>query len=218
MRSHAGAIAARGGRPLGALLWLVAIAAAGEHAMAASGGVKGTITTAAGAPVANAAVLIEGPSGPRAGDLRRAVMEQRREAFNPRVLVVPVGTTVEFPNSDPKLHNVFSNSPPKRFDLGMYDQGETKSVVFDTPGVVAVRCKVHASMDGFVVVHDNPYGGVSDDRGTYTITGVPPGSYDVRIWHERLPEKRLRVTIREGQVQPLDAQLDGERATFPGSR
>jgi plastocyanin len=187
---------------------------AGTPAAPAGGGtgaIKGTITggAAPGTPVANAAVLLMGPSIPTAADAAHAVMDQRRDSFVPRVLAIAAGTTVDFPNDDPRLHNVYSASAAKKFDLGMYGEGGHKSVTFDVPGVVAVRCNVHPKMEGYIVVHANPYVAVTDARGSYTITGVPAGSYTVRVWAERLTEKEVPVVVREGQVQPLDVRLEG---------
>lgn len=176
-----------------------------------AGSVKGTITTggAPRTPVANAVVMIDGPSVPAAAGAPHAVMDQRQDTFIPRVVVVPTGTTVDFPNNDPHIHNVFTTLKGKQhFDLGMYLQGETKSVTFDTPGVVPVRCNVHPMMEGYVVVHTNPYAAVSDERGGYTITGVPPGTYTLRVWHERLAERKTPVVVRDDQVQALDIRLD----------
>ena len=137
------------------------------------------------------------------------MIDQRDMAFVPHVVAVAVGTTVDFPNHDAMLHNVFSASPAKKFDLGMYDQGETKSVVFDAPGVVRIGCNVHPKMEAFVVVHTNPYVAVSDAKGSYTVAGVPDGSYQLRVWHERLAERQIPVVVRDEQVQPIDVQLTG---------
>jgi hypothetical protein len=123
------------------------------------------------------------------------------------VLVVPAGTTVDFPNGDPMLHNVFSTSAAKKFDLGMYDQGETRSVTFDTPGVVRIGCNVHPKMEAFIVVHDNPWAAVSDAKGSYTVSGVPEGTYQLRVWHPARAEQRLPVTIHDGQVVAIDLRL-----------
>ena len=192
-------------------LGLLVVLALGTSAHAGGGAVKGTVTTSDHAPVADGVVMIEGPSLPAPATAPHRVMEQRHETFVPRVLAVAVGATVDFPNHDPMLHNVFSASPAKKFDLGMYDQGETKSVTFDTPGVVRVGCNVHPKMEAFIVVHPNPYVAVTDRRGSYTITGVPAGSYQVRVWHERLGERQMPVVVRDGQVQPIDVPLAGPR-------
>jgi plastocyanin len=189
---------------------LLALAALAQPAAAGSGAVKGTIS-GPGGPVADAAVLVEGPPAPAGYAAPHAVIDQRNETFVPHVVAVPAGTTVDFPNHDPVLHNVFSASPAKRFDAGMYGQGETRSVTFDVPGVVRIGCNVHPKMEAFVVVHANPYVAVTDAHGSYTITGVPEGRYELRVWHEGLAEQRVPVTIRDGQVQPLDVRLAPRR-------
>ena len=171
-----------------------------------TGTVKGTVTTGPDRQVvADAVVMIEGPAN--GSGTTRARMNQQHEAFAPHVLGVAVGTTVDFPNSDPVLHNVFSTSPAKRFDLGMYGQGETRNVVFDSPGVVLVRCNVHPRMTGYIVVHSNPYVAVTDAHGSYTITSVPPGTYTARIWHEELAGRPVPVKVFDGRVTPLDFGL-----------
>jgi len=172
-----------------------------------TGTVKGAITSAAG-PVADAVVLLDAPPQAVAAGAPHAVVTQRDMKFIPHVLVVAAGTTVDFPNRDPLLHNVVSTSPAKRFDLGMYAQGETKSVTFDAPGVVELRCHVHPEMSGFVVVHASPYAAVTDARGVYTIGGVPAGTYPVRVWHQTLAERTTTVTVHPGGVQPLDVRLE----------
>ncbi|HJQ83947.1 MAG TPA: carboxypeptidase regulatory-like domain-containing protein [Candidatus Binatia bacterium] len=181
------------------------------HAAAAAGTgtLKGIVTRdGAGTPVvADAVVAIEGPSAPAAPSAPHAIVDQRNDTFIPHVVAVAVGTTVDFPNHDPRLHNVFSASPPKKIDLGMYDQGETRSVTFDAPGVVRLGCNVHPKMEAFVFVHPNPWVAVTDARGGYTIAGVPSGTYELRVWHEGFGERRMPVTVRDGAVQSLDVRL-----------
>jgi plastocyanin len=192
--------------------WLVALGVGlASTAWAAGGTIKGTITGPDGRPVTNATVLVEGPPAPSTSSAPHAVVEQRDQTFVPHVLVVASGTTVDFPNHDPMLHNVYSASPAKKFDLGMYEQGVIRSVTFDTPGVVRIGCNVHPKMEAFVVVHPNPYGAVTNDQGVYTIVGVPTGSWQVRVWDERLAERRAPIVVREGEVQPLDLRLETAR-------
>jgi plastocyanin len=188
--------------------WSVAflLAAAGVVA-AETGTVKGTISAAAG-PVADAVVLIDTPAQTAAADAPHAVIRQRDMKFSPHVLAVVAGTTIDFPNDDAVLHNVVSSSPAKRFDLGMYPQGETKSVTFDNPGVVAIQCHAHPAMSAFAVVHPGPYAAVTDARGGYTIAGVPAGRYPVRVWHETLAERVSTVEVSSGGVQALDLRLE----------
>jgi plastocyanin len=192
--------------------WRLGLVLLLAHAATASGAgsVKGTVSGAGGGPLPNAVVMIEGPAmaGTPAG---HAVIDQRDQTFVPHVLAVAVGTTVDFPNHDPMLHNVSSASPAKKFDLGMYDRGETRSVTFDQPGVVRIGCNVHPRMEAFVIVHTNPFVAVTDAHGTYTIAGVPAGDWQAHVWHEERAERRVPVVIRDGQVQPLDVKLDARR-------
>jgi len=193
----------------GRVLPLLAVLA-GTPALAGIGTVKGTITSSTG-PVRDAVVLIEGPSVRAQDGAAHVVIDQRDQTFVPHVVAVAVGTTVDFPNHDPMLHNVFSASPAKRFDLGMYDRGATRSVTFDTPGVIRIGCNVHPRMEAFVVVHANPYVAVTDALGSYTLTGVPEGDYEIRVWHETLAERRMRVKVATGRVEALDVRLESQQ-------
>jgi plastocyanin len=114
---------------------------------------------------------------------------QKNKSFLPHVLVVRVGVPVEFPNKDPFFHNVFSLFEGKRFDLGLYEAGSSRTVVFDREGTSYIFCNIHADMSGVVLALKTPYYGTSDRRGVITIPDVPPGRYELRVWHERaLPE------------------------------
>jgi len=114
----------------------------------------------------------------------RAVLDQRNETFVPHVLAVPVGTTVEFPNSDRVFHNVFSLSKASRFDLGRYPRGASRSVRFDRPGMVRVFCEIHSHMSAFVLVFAHRFFDTTDGKGLYRIEGVPPGTYTLAVWYE----------------------------------
>jgi plastocyanin len=113
----------------------------------------------------------------------RPQLAQSHQAFAPRVLPVAVGTTVDFPNRDPIYHNVFSVSPIKRFDLGKYRQGHSKSVTFNRTGLVNVFCDIHADMEAFVLVLPNHAFTQPDADGAYALPAVPPGHYVLHVWH-----------------------------------
>lgn len=134
----------------------------------------------------------------------RAVMDQRNETFLPRLLAVQTGTTVDFPNSDSTYHNVFSLSRARRFDLGRYAAGRTKSVRFDRPGVVRVFCDIHSHMSAFVVVFNHPYFRVTDADGRFRIDNVPPGTYTVVGWYDGEARTQRSVTVTAGAVADLE--------------
>jgi plastocyanin len=134
----------------------------------------------------------------------RAVLDQRHETFVPYVLPILVGTTVDFPNRDPFFHNVFSLSKTRRFDLGRYPQGRTKSVRFDRPGVVRVFCEIHSHMSAFILVFAHRYFAATDENGSYRIDGVPPGRYEVVVWTDGEDRLRRDVTVTSEVTSTLD--------------
>jgi plastocyanin len=142
---------------------------------------------------------------------RHATVEQRKKDFVPRLLVVPTGSTVSFPNADPVFHNVFSLSEAKRFDLGLYKNGDSRDVTFNQHGVVRVLCNLHAAMNAYVFVHDEPYATVTDRGGRFHFRDLPPGKYKLRAWHERTKEVLERlIEIDAGGshvVLPMRADL-----------
>lgn len=114
---------------------------------------------------------------------------QHAKAFEPHVLVVQAGTMVQFPNKDPFFHNVFSLFNGKRFDLGLYEAGSSKSLRFDRVGVSFLFCNIHEEMSAVIVAVDSPYFGLSDRSGRLTIPNVPDGRYQMHVWYERsLPD------------------------------
>jgi hypothetical protein len=128
---------------------------------------------------------------------------QRDKTFIPHLLVVQVGATVQFPNEDPFFHNIFSMYDGKRFDLGLYEAGTTRSVRFDRPGISFLFCNIHSEMSAVVVALDTPYFALSDRAGHVSIPNVPDGRYQLHVWYERsLAESLLplshAVTIASG--------------------
>ena len=134
----------------------------------------------------------------------RAIMDQRNERFLPHVLAVTVGSVVEFPNSDRTYHNVFSLSRAKRFDLGRYAAGKSKSIRMDRAGVVRVFCDIHSHMNAFVLVFAHRFFDVTDVDGRFELASVPPGSYTVVGWHEGEPRVERAVTVSPGAWVELD--------------
>jgi len=110
---------------------------------------------------------------------------------------VPVGSVVEFPNLDPFFHNVFSMFDGKRFDLGLYEAGTSRSVPFATPGVCYIFCNIHPEMSAVVVVVDTPYFAVTNRAGEFTVPNVPPGRYVLSVWHERHKPERPKEFPRD---------------------
>jgi len=126
---------------------------------------------------------------------KRPLLVQKDKNFEPHLLVVEVGTSVDFPNRDPFFHNVFSLFDGKRFDLGLYEAGATNTVRFDRVGVSFLFCNIHPQMSAVVVAVDTPYFAKSDRGGRVTINGVPEGPYELRVWYERsLPEDLKKLT------------------------
>ena len=117
---------------------------------------------------------------------------QHNKAFEPHLLVVPVGTVVQFPNKDPFFHNVFSLFDGKRFDLGLYEAGTTKPVHFDKVGVSFLFCNIHPEMSAVVVAVDTPYYTTSDKSGRVELANVPDGRYELHVWSERSSPNDLK--------------------------
>lgn len=145
---------------------------------------------------------------PARAPAQRPQIVQRNKAFEPHVLVVQVGTTILFPNKDPFFHNVFSVYNGKRFDLGLYEAGTTKSERFDRPGVSYLFCNIHAEMSAVIVAVETPYFGLSDRTGRVSIPGVPSGRYQLRVWYERSLPDDLKALTRTVAISESSHVLD----------
>jgi len=132
---------------------------------------------------------------------------QKNKSFQPSLLVIPVGGKVEFPNRDPFFHNVFSLFEGKRFDLGLYESGTTRFVQFDKPGISYIFCNIHAEMSAVIIALNTPYYAISNVRGDISIPNVPPGRYELQVFHTSVPPENLRTLTREITVAPGDASL-----------
>ena len=139
-------------------------------------------------------------------------MAMARKRFAPRVLPVPVGSSVALPNRDKIVHNAFSPSKPNNFDTGLYQRGDGKSVTFTDPGVVRVYCNVHYNMVGYVLVLDTPYYTQPDQSGKFELRDLPVGPGTLTIWHERSKPLSIRV---EGRIQPQDFVMKVGKRRIP---
>jgi plastocyanin len=151
------------------------------------------------------------PSLPAAQDSNRPRLVQKNKSFEPHVLVVPVGSSVEFPNRDPFFHNVFSLFEGKRFDLGLYEAGSTRNVVFDKPGISYIFCNIHSEMSAVVIAVSSPYYGMSDRSGRVAIAHVPTGRYTLKIWYEDTLPEALNNLTREVTISPDNSSLGAMR-------
>jgi hypothetical protein len=119
-----------------------------------------------------------------------------------------VGSSVDFPNSDKVYHNVFSLSKTRRFDLGRYPRGQSRSVVFDRTGVVRVFCEIHSHMSAYILVFAHRFFAVSDVDGRFRIDGIPPGSYTLAVWNEGNVRLRREVRVEAGQALEQDLAVE----------
>ena len=134
---------------------------------------------------------------------RHTEMKQQNKHFTPHVVAIQVGGTVAFPNFDPIFHNAFSKFSGQTFDIGLYPPGTTRTQKFDRPGIVQVFCNIHSSMSAIIDVVPTPWYDVTKATGSFTMSGVPPGEYQLHIFHERALPANIqflehRITVPEG--------------------
>ena len=134
---------------------------------------------------------------------------QKNKMFTPHLLVVPVGSSVAFPNADPFFHNVFSLFDGRRFDLGLYEAGSTRSVVFSREGVSYIFCNIHSEMSAVVIALATPYYGIADPQGVFHLNGVASGDYDLHVWIEGQKQDALDHLTRRVHIAS-DARYLGE--------
>jgi plastocyanin len=150
------------------------------------------------------AVYVEAaPTNVAAPTLAAAAIKQNHREFEPDFVVVPVGSTVSFPNFDPIFHNVFSLSKAQSFDLGNYPMGETRRVTFLHPGIVFVNCHLHPNMAASVVVSPTPWCARAGRDGRFELKDLPPGKYTVVAWHKSAGFFRQTVEFGGGDAPEI---------------
>jgi plastocyanin len=177
---------------------------------------KGGQGPARGSDVRQAVVYFE-PASPQPVRPAEAPLEMvtRRKAFAPRLLVIPRGSRVRFPNADPILHNVFSVSSPNQFDLGLYRQGSGKEKRFEEAGLVRVFCNVHHEMVGYVLVLDTPYYASPDANGEFVLSGLPRGRGKLTVWHEQADPWTVDLELPRKGAEPLAVRVEIVRPLIP---
>lgn len=138
---------------------------------------------------------------------KAVLMDQKNKEFNPRVLPILVGTTVDFINNDDFEHNVFSPDG-EGYNLGNWGKGQKRSHVFSTPGVYVQLCKVHPEMVSYIVVLKTPYFAQADQEGKFKISGVPAGTWKLKMWNEKLKPKQLDLAVELKVEEGKDAEIE----------
>jgi plastocyanin len=175
----------------------------GRVEMTEKGGRKAT-------DLSDVVVYVEGVRArTRAHAAANPAIVMKGKAFNPRVAVVPVGGTVDFPNEDPIFHNVFSVSGENRFDLQLYKRPKSGAQTFQHPGVVRIYCNIHPQMSAVVLVRDNPFFTKAAADGSFAIEGVPAGRHKLVAWHDKAGETTQDVVVpAQGQLAAKPMALD----------
>jgi plastocyanin len=155
-------------------------------------------------------VWIPGLNLPRAATAKGSVTSKDKR-FEPRILAVPAGTRVTFPNLDSIYHNAFSLTPGSQFDVGLYRRGASRDVVLKNPGIVRVYCNIHPDMAASVVVVEGNAFAVVGADGAYRIAGIPPGRHDVHIWSDVAGEQVVPMTFAAGQTVDWSPALDATK-------
>ncbi len=133
------------------------------------------------------------PAAPAQG---RFTLLQKNRMFVPHLLVIPVGSEVQFPNADPFFHNVFSLFDGKRFDLGLYEAGSSKGVIFSREGISYIFCNIHPEMSAVVVALTTPFYAIANSSGNFEVRDAPPGDYELHVWVEGVSQPVLKGFTR----------------------
>lgn len=136
-----------------------------------------------------------------------AKLVQKDKAFHPELLVLPAGSSVEFPNRDPFFHNVFSLFNGKRFDLGLYESGDSRAVRFDRVGVSYIFCNIHPEMNAVIITLDTPFYAIADSTGNVSIKDVPSGEYEMHVFAEGLSADAQRSLVRKINISVDQASI-----------
>ena len=188
------------------LLVLVFVGAGPTPATAASTGtIKGEVTNLTGKWLNETVVYVV--HAPGAFTQKAYVMKDQNHQFEPHVLAISFGDTVEYINKEHVQHNVYSPDH-ETYNLGVWDYGQMRTYHFDKHvGAYRQKCWVHPSMNAWVFVNQNPFEAVVHSDGTYTIRGVPPGHYQLAVWNSHYTAKTQDIAVNAGKVTKVDFNL-----------
>jgi plastocyanin len=165
-----------------------------------------------GKPLAGAVVLLHGPPGSRPAAPAQFIVDQVNQTFVPDLTVIPLGSTVKFPNSDKVSHQVYSFSAAKRFQLPLYRGTPYEPITFANPGIVTLGCNIHDDMIAYLVVTDAGWYGRTDDAGIWIAPDLPEGNFRMEIWHPRMREAAAmierQVNLSVASPRRLDVRLE----------
>jgi len=148
-----------------------------------------------------------GQTAPDPDASRKFTLLQKNKEFSPHLLVVPVGSVVQFPNADPFFHNVFSLFNGRRFDLGLYEAGSTRAVTFGKEGISYIFCNIHPQMSAVVIALSTPFFAVAEPHGLFEVHHVPPGDYLLQVWVQGADPADLKTLTRKVSVSADHADL-----------
>jgi plastocyanin len=158
-------------------------------------------------PITATGEATNAPSNVPANPAQTPRLVQKNKSFEPHILVVPAGSMVEFPNHDPFFHNVFSLFEGKRFDLGLYEAGTSRTVRFDRPGISYIFCNIHPQMSAVIITLTTPLYAISNADGQITLAGVPYGRYKMHVWSEGMGPEDTQPFTREITIAENSSSL-----------
>ena len=138
---------------------------------------------------------------------KHSTLDQKNLVFIPRVLPILKGTTVDFQNSDDVQHNIFAPGKVEKFNLGTWGLGGVREYTFNKLGEVVILCNVHSEMVAYIIILENPYYAQTDEGGNFRIENVPPGTYTLKTWHEKMKSAPQEVTIAKGEIKEIHLEL-----------
>ena len=172
-----------------------------------AGGISGSVHTRGVKNPTDVIVYVEKVEGQFQSPKATVPIDQIKRTYVPHVLAVLAGSEVEFRNSDNDLHNIHARQGGRKiFNFGIPFQQKVRKVL-KQEGIVTLLCDVHPEMSAFIVVTQNPFFAKVDDKGNYSIENVPPGTYTLKTWHEKLEPQSKEVKVSEGNKARIDFEL-----------